>query len=347
MFTSTSEKRLVTKKLKPNKSSNLILTVNELFNNPLNYFINELPNQRILFNQQFNKSRHATIPIPSQISREKSREFRGKMIGSIFARSSSLRNFISTRPREINDEELNRIYSKYRTKQIKYFKSSGNMFSEHDNICHLFNKQQHILKGISKAQEQNHEIIHHLCNKTKRNQEQLVISKSSYYRLKKEVINDLDNEIQSRNPMPYLKWAQTLRNKNNTSTDSMIILSVDKPQNRIQFSDTKFSEENLIKPHILNKKQLKEMKRFLNNSYLKKKISVIGHKLITKKIELSETMNLVEVKGNDLLGFEKKLSESLKGRKLLTHAAMDSDSNLPVIIKKHKDFPLRLIKSKH
>ena len=166
---------------------------------------------------------------------------------------------------------------------------------------------------MAKKNEENiiQKIKYNLLKKLKRPENEILMTQSENYRIKKELQENVSKKIKKTFPKPLYKWVVSLRG--------------DKDNHYINDG----TDENPLWNVYIHKKHTKQKIRnsnlfrintefFKNNDYIKTKLENKNFNRLNKEIDdiNSDFSNMV-IKGKNLLDFEKENTKNLKGRKYI------------------------------
>ena len=174
----------------------------------------------------------------------------------------------------------------------------------------------------------------------------LLMSKIDNYRIKKEMVNQCEEEIKSNSPLPVNQWGLTLRQTPERNNKYYInVGSPNKPRWHLFVQRPKPLKETIRHPNMLKENiDKKEITNYINNVYLKTKL----HKRSFSQLQESanaDSLNSLEIKGMDLLQFEQENSKMLRGKKILSSPECNKELRKSLVFGKDVNLPL-LLKSK-
>lgn len=347
-----SHKQLVTKRIGSKDKSILSTSLNSFFSNPLNYFNNDLKDKKIVFNRKVNQNKYiisfsklkpSDIKYLSREIKDKDKVYRTKFLLSKLNNNRSV-SAIYTRDkftvsRETDHNELEKIYSYFNMKK-KSVKGSLNFFEDYShtiqkNLNQVLDLQTKTLKDQHKINVTNNLISQHVSKKVNKPQEELLMSKTGYYRLKQEVKDDIEKDLKKKDPLPSFKWPSTLRNKEASySSYYMNTGSLDNPKWQLVIERNDKKLEQICYSNMMNEAEMKGMKSFLDNSYLHKRISVSAYNKVRNNVNNKDIMKAIAIQGKDLLKLEQEISKSFKGKKYLVESENDPDKLTSILYEK-------------
>ena len=236
--------------------------------------------------------------------------------------------------RFIDDIELKKMFEDFRTlqkKNIKLNKSSSAHNILVDNaksslkttMEHILNSQENSLTLYKKITQQSKRLIDKLSKKVNKNPSDLNINHIRNYRMKKEIKNDLEEEINIQNDiLNHFEWELNLRKDPNVRDKKFINYgNVNSPNWYPIVMNPKTDKEIIRSPKEgdkgkINSREQKEVDLILEDTYLKERINIKtlqDYKLSPK----ASLLNDLQVNGKDLLSFEQENCKLIKGKKIL------------------------------
>lgn len=350
-----SHKQLVTKPIRLQDKSVLSTSLNSFFDDPVNYFNNDLNDKKIVFNRKVNQNKYiiffsklkpGDIKYLTRETKDKDKVYRTKFLLSKLNNSRSVSTLYTrdkfTVSRETDHNELEKIYSYFNRKrnttkgQMNFFKDYSHTIQK--NVNQALDLQTKTLKNKHKINLTNDLISQHVSKKINKPQEELLMSKTGFYRLKKEVKDDVEKDLKKKDPLPSFKWPSTLRSKDSFSTYYMNTGSLENPKWQLIIERNDKLQEQICYSNMMNKAEMKEMKSFLDNSYLHKRVGVSAYNKVRTNINNKKIMKAITIQGKDLLKIEKEITNSLKGKKYLIQSENDPDKLNPVLYEKKAQY---------
>ena len=343
--------------------------IDSLFDNPDNFFETFYNGKQVVVGRK-NPSKdnliQLTVGTPKLPRRSLMQAFkRGtlfrKSSHSILNRSSlsskglhnSINNINELPPNQqyVDDQDLKKIFDGYRNIQkhnLTASNSNSHLIRTMDpklknELSQILDLQEKTLKTFHNESKGREKLINYLSNKLKKSSSELLMNKISHYRVKREIMNECDEEIKNQRPLPPNQWGLTLRQSSDQVNHYYINVGSERiPKWQLFIQKPKPMKETIRNPEAEDNNEIKEIKNYLNNKYLKSKVPA---KSFTKFKETANfnSFNTLEVKGKDLLQFEQDNSKMLKGKKILflpsfgremrQSLLLGKDVNLPVLIK--------------
>ena len=324
-------KELIIQKIDLEENKNIKETLQKVFSDPNYYFSDNLDGNKIIIGKK--------NPPNNQITRNglarKSIIYyknKGNLIKIAPDKKKDLsflknkENNINEKRKYLDEDDLKEIYSKFEEKIENSIKNRNKKYFNDELINDIDNKlyktvrtefgyklkfQEDVL--MAKKNEENiiQKIKYNLLKKLKRPENELLMTQSENYRIKKEVQENVSKKIKKTFPKPLYKWVVSLRG--------------DKDNHYINDG----TDENPLWNVYIHKKHTKQKIRnsnlfrintefFKNNDYIKTKLENKNFNRLNKEIDdiNSDFSNMV-IKGKNLLDFEKENTKNLKGRKYI------------------------------
>lgn len=236
--------------------------------------------------------------------------------------------------RFIDDIELKKMFEDFRSlqkKNIKMNKSSSvhNILIDNakgsvkTNMEHILNSQEKSLTLYKKITQQSKRLIDKLSKKVNKNPRDLNINHIRNYRMKKEIKNDLQEEVNIQNDIfNNFEWELNLRKDPNVRDKKFINYGgVKYPNWYPVVMNPKKHKEIIRSPKEgdkgkINLREQKEVDLILEDIYLKERVN---NKTL-QDYKLSPRASLLDdlhVTGKDLLLFEQENCKLIKGKKIL------------------------------
>lgn len=254
----------------------------------------------------------------------------------------------------VDDQDLKKIFEDYRNIQ-KHNLTTSNSNSHlirtidpklKNELSQILDLQEKTLKTFQNESKGREKLINYLSNKLKKSSSELLMNKVSHYRIKREILNECDEEIKNQRPLPPNQWGLTLRQSPDQVSHYYLNVGSERiPRWQLFIQKPKPTKETIRNPEAEDNNEIKQIKNYLNNKYLKSKVPSKSFTKFKESASLNY-FNALEVKGKDLLQFEQDNSKMLKGKKILFVPSLGNeirqslllgkDVNLPVLIKYKK-----------
>ena len=280
---------------------------------------------------------------------------------SFLSRSSVSTRGIQTSTKElgpnqqyVDESDLKKIYDDYRSikkHNLTASNSNVNLLKNTDpkiknELSQIFDQQEKSLKNFSLEQKGSNKIMKCIAQRLNKKPNDLLMSKIDNYRIKKEMVNQCEEEIKSNSPLPVNQWGLTLRQTPEHNNKYYInVGSPNKPRWHLFVQRPKPLKETIRHPNMLKENiDKKEITNYINNVYLKTKL----HKRSFSQLQESanaDSLNSLEIKGMDLLQFEQENSKMLRGKKILSSPECNKELRKSLVFGKDVNLPL-LLKSK-
>ena len=333
------EKELVIQKIDLEQNKNIKQTINRAFSDPSYYFSDTLNGYKIIIGKKKppkNKITRNNLTRKSIIYYKN----KGNLIKIATDKKKDLsflkskENSSNEKRKYLDDEDLEEIYSKYEENIENTIKLNKEKLRENRNqkflkdelindidnklyrtvkteLGYKLNFQEEVLN--TKKNEENiiKNIKYNLLKKLKRPENELLMTYSENYRIKKEIKENVSQKIKKTFPQPLYKWIVSLRG--------------DKENHYINDG----TDENPLWNVYIHKKHTKQKIRnsnlfrtntefFKNNDYIKKKLKIKNFNKLNKEIDnINSDFSNMLIKGKNLLNFEKENTRNLKGRKYI------------------------------
>ena len=248
--------------------------------------------------------------------------------------------------RTIEESELKDIFDKY--KEIKTENTIENTKHNeaiNDKMFEVYNKttrkeMKRILHSQEKALQRQHNLVNEvncICrdvsSKIKRPVDELLMTSTEKFRVKKELKDIFSKEIQARNPKPIQNWVLTLRD--NHTKHYINFGSIKNPKWQMIVSP-KLPKETIRNPNLLIDYNNTDFNFFSKDEYLKHKISNSTYSTLNQNMaRTTNGFNMMRVKCQDLLQFEIDNAKAIKGRKVI--AQNKTEGLLPYVMDKIRD----------
>ena len=311
---------------------NYKLQVDKLFNDPKYYFSNSLNGkEKVIIGKKISNIKfHNRIPlIPTKsprktFSSKKSNKNSPKRISSkIISPKKTNYSFFSNhsnlQPNQkyVDNITLNQIYDNFRKKQPILVKKKN--FSLLNSITksdfeQKIETQERTLKKFYNQTKSRNKMIKRILDLTNKDEKHLLINTSDNYRIKKEFITEIEEEVEKNKQKPLYSWQTSLRYSNDFKDNYYINVGIRNPNWQLFINkDIKGNKECIRNPSfdfcINNNDNNNVFKKILNSGYVIKTIP-------SKNIPIKNLYKLC-IKGEKLLSFESNNSKLLKGRKIL------------------------------
>ena len=324
-------KELIIQKIDLEENKNIKETLQKVFSDPNYYFSDNLDGNKIIIGKK--------NPPNNQITRNglarKSIIYyknKGNLIKIAPDKKKDLsflknkENNINEKRKYLDEDDLKEIYSKFEEKIENSIKNRNKKYFNDELINDIDNKlyktvrtefgyklkfQEDVLRAKKNEENIIQKIKYNLLKKLKRPENELLMTQSENYRIKKEVQENVSKKIKKTFPKPLYKWVVSLRG--------------DKDNHYINDG----TDENPLWNVYIHKKHTKQKIRnsnlfrtntefFKNNDYIKTKLENKNFNRLNKEIDdiNSDFSNMV-IKGKNLLDFEKENTKNLKGRKYI------------------------------
>ena len=248
--------------------------------------------------------------------------------------------------RTIEESELKDIFDKY--KEIKTENTIEHTKHNeviNDKMFEVYNKttrkeMKRILHSQEKALQRQHNLVNEVnyiskgvSTKINRPIDELLMTSTEKFRVKKELKDIFSKEIQARNPKPIQNWVLTLRDNN--SKHYINFGSIKNPKWQMIVSP-KLPKETIRNPNLLIDYNNTDFNFFSKDEYLKHKISNSTYSTLNQDMaRTTNGFNMMRVKCQDLLQFEIDNAKAIKGRKVITQSK--TEGLLPYVMDKIRD----------
>ena len=334
----------------------------KIFNDPKYYFTTTHEGNEIIIGKKLSKIKfHNHIPLFQTRVQKKSilLKNRSSILKSFSAMSTSSRannnnnnhQKLKINQKYIDNEGLKKIYDsfkKLKLNNLPYSNSSKKLLKD-DNykiknkLIQKFKCQEKTLHNFFLENKSKNKLIAKIMKKTKKkDKNDVLINSINSYRIKKEFIDVLDNEIRNSCINPIFGWQTSLRYSEKGDLQYHINVGQKTPNWQLYPLKPLEKDKEIIRNPNLDKTiyNSKSLKTYFNNNYLEKKypqsyayfnsinnenenkMKVIfsrnkkGDNLLDENENRTDFQNLC-IKGEDLLSFETENSKLLKGRKIL------------------------------
>ena len=293
-----------------------------LFSNPSTFFSSSFDGKEVVVGKKTSPFKLSSLSTPlsplTRASRKSiflnpQRSMRKSSVSALpsFFNNISLRNsHLLPNQQYIDETELKRIYDDFKTLRKRNSASSRSELSSTP-----FSMQERALIKVRENEREKNRIIQRISKKSKRSPSDLLLNRVSSYRIKRELQNELNEEVAKMNASSVFEWQLALRRDPKKMDVNYVNLGTVKYPNwqRIVKAPHKDEKEIIRSPSqmegIQNKK---EVDAFFKNAYLKeiipyKSVCSVGYRNLD-----------LEVKGKDLLEFEYNNSKMLKKNKIIS-----------------------------
>ena len=353
--------------------------MDSIFCKPETYFSNEFNNKEVVVGKKtelfpIGNSLSGSLSVPNKqlrrtscyqnplgigtgIKRMNSNKVSLLNISSVSAKHNSYNTKeLSSNKRVIEDNELKKIFDDFRTLQIKNSKlkassSAHNILEDNpesnlkQSVEHILNSQEKSLNWFKKLTKQNSRLINRLSKKIKQKPFNLNINNIHNYRMKKEIKNDLSEQVDLHNDIfPCFDWELSLRNDPNYVDKKCINYgTVKHPHWQFIVLNPKSNREIIRNPkRAVSPKDQREMSEILDDEYLQHRVNskvFNNYKLSPKAAFLDD----LQINGKDLLTFEQENSKLIKGKKILfinNKTKFNKDTRNNYTIKRNWSLPI-------
>lgn len=294
-----------------------------LFSNPSTFFSSSFDGKEIIIGKKtspfritsINPLSHFTRLARKSILQPNQRSLRKSSSSFISTLLNNIRNpnSIST-PQHIDETDLKRIYDDFKVLHKQNSTSTKFNPSYNNDMNKIFNMQERTLSKVKQNEREQNKIIQHISKKSKRKAEELLVNRVGSYRIKKELKNELDEEVRKMCSASVYEWQLMLRNDpKRVNVGYLNLGNAYNPKWQMIVKGPNCEEKEFVRnPSKKERGNVKkEIETFFKNSYLKKKVS---HKSFCSidygKLDL-------EIKGRDLLEFEQSNSKLIKKKKMM------------------------------
>ena len=301
-----------------------------LFSNPSTFFSSSFDGKEVIIGKRNSSFKISSLsPAITRVSSRKSifQPQRSNRKSSVSALSSfysniSLRNsHLFLHQQYIDETELKRIYDDF--KSLRKHNSSCSTTTKH------ITKQQRALHKVKENEKEKKKIIARISKVSKRNPNDLLLNRVNSYRIKRELQNELNDEVSKLNASSVFEWQLALRRDPMRMDVNYVNLGSVKYPNwqRIVKGPIKDDKEVIRSPSYVDGLCCKkEVDVFFKNKYLKE----IGMGINGEKGDWYRNVGL-EVKGRDLLEFEYNNSKMLKRNKIISVYNLNEDMRREVV----------------
>ena len=380
--TQVIKKSLLLHKLSTNDLVNNTLykkAMDSIFCKPETYFSNQFNNNDVVVGKKIElfpikNSLSGSFSVPNKILRRKSYYQNPSGIGTgikrVHSNKSNLLNVSGTsaknnayntkelqsNKRVIDDNELKKIFDDFRTLQkknskLKISSSAHDMLEDNpesnlkQSVEDILNSQEKSLNWFKKLTKQNSYLINRLSKKVKQNPFDLNINNLHHYRMKKEIKNDLSEQVDLHNDIfPCFDWELSLRNDPNYVDKKCINYgTVKHPHWQFIVLNPKSDREIIrIPKRAVSPKEQREVSEILEDEYLQNRVNskVFNNYKSSPKAAFLDDL---QINGKDLLTFEQENSKLMKGKKILfvnNKTKFNQDTRNNYIIKRNWSLPV-------
>lgn len=344
--------------------------IHSLFYNPSTFFETSYDGKEVVVGRK-NPTVHSLIQFTQSTPKNPRRSiFQGSSrrttlkrmnSNSFLSRSSMSTRGIQTCTKElgpnqqyVDESDLKKIYDDYRSikkQNLTASNSNINLLKNTDpkiknELSQIFDQQEKSLKNFSLELKGSNKIMKCIAQRLNKKPNDLLMSKIDNFRIKKEMVNQCEEEIKNNSPLPVNQWGLTLRQSPERNSKYYInVGSPNKPKWHLFVQRPKPLKEIIRHPNMSKDNiDKKEITNYINNVYLKTKL----HKRSFSQLQESanaDSLNSLEIKGMDLLQFEQENSKMLRGKKILSSPECNKELRKSLVFGKDVNLPL-LLKSK-
>ena len=362
MYIHSPKKQLVLQKISLNDDDKRLYKthLDKIFSQPEFYFNNTFNDHEVVIGRRFatrqlnmpqhQKNRKSILLLRNvkNISSQNNSKSMYKMNNDNKSSTTTSKNInlLPSNKRTIEESELKDIFDKY--KEIKTENTIEN--TKHDEaikekMFEVYNKttrkeMKRILHSQEKVLQRQHNLVNEvdgICKevsaKIKRPIDELLMTSTEKFRVKKELKDIFSKEIQARSPKPIQNWVLTLRD--NHTKHYINFGSIKNPKWQMIVSP-KLPKETIRNPNLLIDYNNTDFNFFSKDEYLKHKISNSTYSTLNQNMaRTTNGFNMMRVKCQDLLQFEIDNAKAIKGRKVITQNKIDG--LLPYVMGKIRD----------
>ena len=357
----------------------------KIFNDPNFFFTTKHNGKDIIIGRKLTKIKfHNNIPLLQTKIQRKSIQIKNHQIkiptvksSSGISSSSKLNNHnishLKINQKFIEQEDLKRIYDTFRKIELDNFpfSMSSKKLLKNENYKiknKLFPKfvlQEKTLNNHISGNKIKDKLIAKILTKTKKKKTDILINSVDTYRIKKEFIDHIEEEMKKTNPNEKFGWLTSLRYSEKGDLKYFVNIGGKNPNWQLYPLKPSENNQEIIRNPSFDKGiyNSKSLKCYFDNKYLEKKCpksySYIkswynNNKREIKKIysrnnkdnilfdgneNKSDIQNLC-VKGENLLSFELENSKLLKGKKILNTSHYNLDEKKSYLISEYIDSPM-------
>ena len=299
-----------------------------LFSNPSTFFSSSFDGREVIIGKKNSSFKISSLsPAPTRVSSRKSilqvpqRSMRKSSVSvlSSFFSNISLRNaHLLPNQQYIDEIELKRIYDDF-----KSLRKHNSTSCKATHYTKQFTMQERALNKVKENEKETNKIIARISKKSKRNPNDLLLNRVNSYRIKKELQNELNDEVSKMNASSVFEWQLTLRRDPTKMDVNYVNLGSVKYPNwqRIVKGPLKEEKEIIRSPSLMEGRcNKKEVDVFFKNAYLKEIEPYKSRRSVGRYRDLD-----LEVKGKDLLEFEYNNAKMLKRNKIISVYNLNED----------------------
>ena len=358
----------------------------KIFNDPNFFFTTKHNGNEIIIGKKLTKIKfHNHIPLlQTKIQRKslqmKNHQFKCPSVKSSGISSSSKLNshnhnisHLKINQKYIEQEDLKRIYDTFKKIELDNFPFSisskkilkNENYKIKNKLFPKFILQEKTLHNHLSENKSKDKLILKIQKKTKKKKTDILINSVDTYRIKKEFIDHIEEEMKKTNPNEKFGWLTSLRYSEKGDLKYYVNIGGKNPNWQLYPLKPIENNQEIIRNPSFDKGiyNSKSLKCYFDNKYLEKKCpksySYIkswynNNKREIKKIysrnnkdnilfdgneNKSDIQNLC-VKGENLLSFELENSKLLKGKKILNTSHYNLDEKKSYLISEYIDSPM-------
>jgi hypothetical protein len=358
--------------------------LNKLFNDPNHYFTTVFNGTQIIVGKKLsNITYHNSIPLIQTKSTKKNLISRNRSSQMGFIRLNSKSFRISSRQSQnnipnlkqnqkyIDNTSLKHLFENYKRIELKNKKKKITINSQNliqKEISQIFNLQKKTLNKLLSEDNNKNKIISKILKKTKRPKKDILMERVDSFRIKKEFLNQIQDENNKISQKPILSWNTSLRYSKGSDNNYFINVGIKNPKWCLfKNKNDDINNKEIIRHPSYNNEvyKNKSLRNFFHNEYLKKKFPKSYSYLHTISDNENNTMNNINnqtnnndyndysesyypndihslyVKGENLLSFEFENSKLLRGKKILNFTQNSPDDTKDFIFKEIVDSPFK------
>ena len=359
----------------------------KIFNDPNFFFTTKHNGNEIIIGKKLTKIKfHNHIPLlQTKIQRKslqmKNHQFKCPSVKSSSGISSSSKlnshnhniSHLKINQKFIEQEDLKRIYDTFKKIELDNFPFSisskkilkNENYKIKNKLFPKFILQEKTLHNHLSENKSKDKLILKIQKKTKKKKTDILINSVDTYRIKKEFIDHIEEEMKKTNPNEKFGWLTSLRYSEKGDLKYYVNIGGKNPNWQLYPLKPIENNQEIIRNPSFDKGiyNSKSLKCYFDNKYLEKKFpksySYIkswynNNKREIKKIysrnnkdnilfdgneNKSDIQNLC-VKGENLLSFELENSKLLKGKKILNTSHYNLDEKKSYLISEYIDSPM-------
>ena len=370
-------KELFIQPLSQNNKDNKKYTndLNKLFNDPNHYFSTKINGTEIVIGKKLSNIKyHNSIPLIQ--TKPMKKYLYSRYRSSQITNSKGNLNIIKSPNNKINSRQsqnlkpnqkyidnnsLKEIYENFKHIQNTSSSISNKNLINPDNIIkkeitQIFNIQTKSLNKFLTENNKKNKIISKIIKKTKKPKKDILMNTLHLFRVKKEFINNIQEESNKILQKPIFSWNTSLRNTRNSNKQYFVNIGLKNPEWYLfkNSNDDLMNNETIRNPSFdRNVYKNKSLRTFFHNEYLKKNFpksysyfqNLNSQNYDNNNInDFSDSIypsefNSLYIKGENLLSFELENSKLLKGKKILNSSDFSPDQTKDFIFKDSIDSP--------